>query len=83
MNITTSSVQVLVDDSESSCGVNINRRVSGYVADLHLWGDAVYLAKREGSPGTHILIAPSDKWEGDIADSGFEIIGKLSDLSNT
>ena len=80
MNITTTHAQITVADSEGSCGANINRRASGYVADLHFWGDSVYVARRKGEPGLHVMIAPSDKWKRDIEAEDFEIIGKLSDL---
>lgn len=82
MDITTSHAQIVAKDSEKSCGANINSRVSGYVADLHFWGDAVYVARRIGESGLHLMIAPSDRWKGDIEAEGFEVIGKLSDLAN-
>lgn len=82
MDITTSHAQIIAKDSEKSCGANVNSRVSGYVADLHFWGDAVYLARRIGESGLHLMIAPSERWKGDIEAEGFEIIGKLSDLAN-
>ena len=82
MNITTSHAQIVAKDSEKSCGANVNSRVSGYVADLHLWGDAVYVARRIGESGLHLMIAPSERWKGDIEAEGFEIVGKLSDLAN-
>ena len=82
MEITTHSAQIKVSDSRGSCGTNINRLCSGYVADLQLWGDAVYLARRTGEGALHILIAPAANWKDDIRDEGFEIIGKLSRLAN-
>ena len=82
MNITTSHAQIAVKDSETSCGANVNRRVSGHVADLHFWGDAIWLARRKGEVGLHLMIAPSDRWKGDIEAEDFEILGKLSDLAN-
>jgi len=83
MNITTSSVQITTKDSEKSCGANVHRCVGGYVADLHFWGDGVYVARRIGEPGLRLMIAPSERWRGDIEAEGFEIIGKLSDLANS
>ena len=82
MDIITSHAQIIAKDSEKSCGANINSRVSGYVADLYFWGGAVYVARRIGESGLHLMIAPSDRWRGDIEAEGFEIIGKLSDLAN-
>jgi hypothetical protein len=83
MEITTHSAQIRVSDSEGSSGTNLHRRCSGYVADLQTWGDSIYLARRPGESGLHILIAPSAKWKDDIRAEGFEIVGKLSRLANT
>lgn len=82
MDITTSHAQIIVKGPNGSCGANINRRVAGHVADLHFWGDAVYVTRRTRESGLHLMIAPSERWEGDIEAEGFEIIGKLSDLAN-
>ena len=82
MNITTSHAQIMVKDITGSCGANVNTLVSGYVADLQLWGDAMYIARRKGDTCLHIIIAPSDRWVSDIEADDFEIIGKLSDLAN-
>ena len=80
MEITTAHAHIIAKDSEKACGVNVNSCVSGYVADLHFWGDAVYVARRTGESGLHLVIAPSDKWKSDIKAEGFEILGELSDL---
>jgi hypothetical protein len=82
MEITTYSAQVKVQDRDGSCGVNINRSKNCYMANLQFWGDAVYLARRAGESGVHIIIVPSAKWKEDIRAEGFEIIGKLSRLAN-
>jgi hypothetical protein len=82
MEITTYSAQIRADDSQGSCGANINRICSAYVADLHFWGKAVYAATLPGDTTIHILIAPSEEWKKDIEDEGFTIIGKLSDIAN-
>jgi hypothetical protein len=81
MEITTHSAQIRADDNQGSCGANINRICSAYVADLHFWGKAVYAATLPGDTAIHILIAPSEKWKKDIEYEGFTIIGKLSELS--
>lgn len=83
MEITTHSANIKVSDSEGSCGANINQRSSGYVAEIHFWGNAVYLASRKGDAGLRVLIAPREDWKGDLEEDGFEIIGKLSDIANT
>jgi len=83
MDIITSHAQIKVKDSETSCGANINRCVNGYVADLQFWGDSIWIARRKGESGLHLMIAPSDRWRGDIEDEAFEIIGRLSDLAKT
>lgn len=80
MDITSTHVQIDVKDSEGSCGANINSRVSGYIADIQFWGDSIWVARRQGDTGLHILIAPSDRWVGDIESDDFEIIDKLSNL---
>jgi hypothetical protein len=82
MDIATSHAQIVVKDSKGSCGAHINQRVSGYVADLHFWGDAIYVARRSGSPALHLMIAPGEHWLGDIEADGFEVLGKLSDLAD-
>jgi len=82
MEITTSSAQIRVSDSEGSCGADINRRASGYVAELRFWGDQVYLARRKGDAGLRILIMPREEWKRDLELEDFEIIGKLSDISS-
>ena len=82
MEITTHSAQIRADDNQGSCGANINRICSEYVADLHFWGKAVYAATLPGDTAIHILIAPSEKWKKDIEAEGFTIIGKLSDIAN-
>lgn len=82
MQITTHSAQIEVRDSEGSCGANINRRASGYVAELHFWGDQVYLARRKGDAGLRILIMPREEWKRDLEAEDFEFIGKLSDIAN-
>jgi|GEM_PF-3313904 len=80
MNITSHSAQITASDSEGSCGVNINSRVGGYVADLEFWGKAVFVARRKGDAGLHILVAPGNRWLSDIEKEGFEIIGKLTEF---
>jgi len=82
MEIITHSAQIRVSDSEGSCGANINRRSSGHVAELHFWGDQVYLARRKGDPSPRILIMPREEWKRDLESEDFEIIGKLSDIAN-
>jgi hypothetical protein len=82
MEITTHSAQIRAYDNQGSCGANINRRCSSYVADLHFWGKSVYAATLPGDTAIHILIAPSEEWKKDIEDEGFTIIGKLSDIAN-
>jgi hypothetical protein len=47
---------------------------------LNFWGHGAYLARVKGYNDLHILILPSDEWENDAKEQGFEIIGKLSDL---
>jgi hypothetical protein len=83
MNIETTHAQINVKDSEGIAGANINRRASGYVADIHFWGKAIYVARRKGDDSLHILIAPSERWKEDIEAEEFEILGKLSDFPNT
>lgn len=83
MEITTHSSQIVVSENGGSGGANVSSCVSGYIADLHFWGDAAYLARRPGESGLHIMIAPSAKWTDEIRAAGFEIIGKLSNLANT
>jgi len=82
MEISTHSAQITVGDREATSGANINQRCSGYVADLHLWGNANFVAVRAGDPTIHILIAPDEKWRDDIEAEGFHILGKLSDIAN-
>jgi hypothetical protein len=82
MEIITHSAQIRVSDGKGSCGANINRRSSGHVAELHFWGDQVYLARRKGDPSPRILIMPREEWKRDLESEDFEIIGKLSDIAN-
>lgn len=82
MEITTHSAQIKINDSEGSCGANINRRSGGYVAELQFWGDQVYLARHAGDSVLRIFIMPREEWKHDLESEGFEFIGKLSDLAN-
>lgn len=80
MEITTSRAQISVKDNLNSGGVSVNSIVSGFVVDLYLWNDSVWVARRKGSNDLHLMIAPSDNWRESIENEGFEIIGKLSDM---
>lgn len=80
MKIGTSDAYITVEDSVGSGGANVTGRIHGYVADLHFWGSAIYVARRRNESDLHIIIAPSEHWMQSLADEGFEIIGKLSDL---
>lgn len=75
-------MQIRVRSREATSGANVYRRCSGYVADLHFWGDAIFVAVRAEDSAIHILIAPDEKWRADIEAEGFHILGKLSDFSN-
>lgn len=79
MNIITNSAQIHVQTSGATSGANINSLCSGNVADIHLWGKFIYVARRTGDTATHILISPDERWEKDIEQEGLTIIGELSD----
>jgi hypothetical protein len=81
MNIISLDAQVFVGDSYGSSGVNIHSIQQGYVAHLHFWGGAAYLARRKNCGLLHVLVAPTEEWKEDIERDDFVIIGKLDDLA--
>lgn len=81
MTIESNNAQILVRDHDGSAGVNINRAISGFGADLMFWGGESYLARREGEPFVHVLIVPGERWLQDLKDDGWKIVGKLSELT--
>jgi hypothetical protein len=81
MDIISSHAQVLIKDGNGSSGVNIRSTLAGYVAVLNFWGHGPYLAREKGCSDWKILILPSDEWISALESSGFEILGKLSDLT--
>lgn len=82
MTIESNSCQVKVEDSETFAGVNINRAISGYAADLSFWGGETYVAKRKDDPFLHVLTVPSARWLQDLKDDGWIIVGTLTELAN-
>lgn len=82
--ITTDNARIEVrDSSHLSAWADVGRICSGLVVVVKFtpsWGGAFFLAKRTEDPKTMaLIIAPSDKWAGDILDSGWTIVHKIED----
>lgn len=80
--ITSQSARIAVNASRGeSAWADIHQICSGYAVAVSFtprFGGAFYVAHNKGDPRQRaIIVAPSDKWAGDITDSGWVIDQKI------
>lgn len=81
--ITTHSARIEVDTGHGSdkAWADVSSLCSGYVAKVEFnpsFGGGFFLAHRKEDPRYRaLIIAPADKWEGDIVGAGWVIDQKI------